>query len=113
MNLGRVIGNVWATRKEPALDGRRMLLVQPLTFNGTPTGSPIVSLDTVEAGPGDTVLYATSSEAAIPFRPGVPLTPTDATIVGIVERVDHQDGTWLRQGERVNDEHRPDRSPAS
>ena len=91
MNLGRVIGNIWATRKYPALDGRRMLLVQPLSFSGKETGSPIISLDTVDAGQGDIVMYSTSSEAAIPFDG---LTPTDATIVGIVERIDHGDDTW-------------------
>ncbi len=92
MNLGRVIGNLWATRKYPALEGRRMLIVQPLTFTGEETGSPLIALDTVDAGEGDVVMYSTSSEAALPFRPG--LTPTDATIVGIVERIDHQDRTW-------------------
>ena len=92
MNLGRVIGNLWATRKYPTLEGRRMLIVQPLTFTGTPTGAPIIALDTVDAGQGDVVIYSTASEAAIPFRPG--LTPTDATIVGLVELIDHQDQTW-------------------
>lgn len=92
MNLGRVIGNIWATRKYPALTGRRMLIVQPLAFTGAEAGAPFVVLDTVDAGEGDVVIYSTASEAAIPFRPG--LTPTDATIVGIVEHIDHQDRTW-------------------
>ena len=93
MNLGRVIGNIWATRKYPALEGRRMLIVQPLTFTGQQTRRRrVIALDTVDAGEGDVVMYSTASEAAIPFRPG--LTPTDATIVGIVERIDHQDRTW-------------------
>ncbi|MFW5973363.1 MAG: EutN/CcmL family microcompartment protein [Bacteroidota bacterium] len=92
MKLGRVIGSIWATKKYDALTGRRMLLVQPLTFQGTASGRPIITLDTVDAGPGDTVLYATSSEAAIPFAPT--LTPTDATIVGIAERVDHGSRSW-------------------
>ncbi len=92
MNLGRVIGNIWATRKYPALAGRRMLIVQPLTFTGALASAPIIALDTVDAGEGDVVIYSTASEAAIPFRPG--LTPTDATIVGVVELIDHQDQTW-------------------
>ena len=92
MNLGRVIGNIWATCKYPSLEGRRMLIIQPLTFTGKPIGSPIISLDTVDAGKDDIVLYSTASEAAIPFKPG--LTPTDATIVGVVELIDHQDQTW-------------------
>jgi microcompartment protein CcmK/EutM len=92
MNLGRVIGNIWATRKYPTLEGRRMLLVQPLNFVGEEIGSPLTSLDTVDAGVGDVVIYVTSTEAAIPFHPL--LTPTDATIVGVVEHIDHQDRSW-------------------
>jgi len=92
MKVGRVIGTIWATRKYGSLQGRRMLILQPLTFTGTVLGGPIISLDTVDAGVGDVVMYSTSSEAAIPFRPG--LTPTDATIVGIVERIDHGDHSW-------------------
>ena len=86
MNLARVIGSVWATCKDDRLEGRRMLFVQPLSFGGAEAGSPLAALDTMQAGPGDIVIYATASEAAIPFQPG--LTPTDATIVGIVERID-------------------------
>ncbi len=92
MNLARVIGNIWATRKYPALKGRRMLLIQPLTFGGEELGTPIISLDTVDAGPGDLVMYASSTEAAIPFHPT--LTPTDATVVGVVERVDLGEDSW-------------------
>ena len=98
MNLGRVIGSLWATQKYAALEGRRLLLVQPLTFGGEEIGRPLISLDTADAGVGDVVIYSTASEAAIPFRPG--LTPTDATIVGIAERIDHQSHTWLRDQQR-------------
>lgn len=92
MKLAKVVGNIWATRKYDTLQGRRLLMVQPLSFSGKPRGIPIVALDTVDAGHGDMVLYATSAEAAIPFRPN--LTPTDATIVGIVESIDHEDWHW-------------------
>lgn len=64
-----------------------MLLVQPLDFDGTLRGRPMVALDTVDAGVGDTVIYVTASEAAIPFRPENDLTATDATIVGVVDEV--------------------------
>lgn len=95
MNLGRVIGNVWATRKNSALDGHRMLLVQPLSFSGKVQGSPIVALDTVDAGEHDVVMYVTSREAAIPFEG---LTPTDATIVGVVDNVDKEGMSWKTEG---------------
>ena len=73
-----------------------MLLVQPLNFSGKHRGDPIIALDTADAGVGDVVIYATASEAAIPFQPG--LTPTDATIVGVVDRVDHADWSYVAKG---------------
>lgn len=88
MNLGRVIGTVWATQKDPSLVGKRMLVVQPLRADGTDAGAPTVALDTCDAGPGDRVLFVTSAEAALPFTPPNRLTATDATIVGVVDRAD-------------------------
>lgn len=93
MKLARVIGNIWATRKDDRLEGRRMLLVQPMNFAGADRGNAIIALDTADAGVGDVVIYATASEAAIPFQPG--LTPTDATIVGVVDRVDHSNWKYV------------------
>lgn len=80
-----MIGNVWATQKDASLTGRRMLIVQPVRADGTDAGRPTVALDTCDAGPGDQVLYVTSSEAALPFRATHALTATDATIVGVVD----------------------------
>ena len=92
MNIGRVIGSVWATRKYKALKQKRMLFLQPMTFVGKDIGGQIVALDTMDAGIGDTVIYVSSTEATVPFKPTP--TPTDATIVGIIDRVDHQDRSW-------------------
>lgn len=92
MNLGRVIGKVWATRKYDTLEGQRMLFLQPMAFVGKDIGDPIVVLDTMDAGEGDTVIYVSSTEATVPFRP-TPI-PTDATITGIIDRVDHVDRSW-------------------
>ena len=82
-----MIGNVWATRKDPSLHARRMLLVQPLRADGSDAGRPETALDTCDAGPGDTVLYVTSAEAALPFKDVQDLTASDATIVGVVDTV--------------------------
>ncbi len=86
MNLARAIGRVWATVKDERLAGRRILLIQPMRSSGEHVGSPIAALDASDAGPGDIVFYVTASEAAIPYKPG--MTPTDATVVGIVEQID-------------------------
>lgn len=88
MTVGRVIGCVWATQKDPSLHGRQMLLVQPLYADGRDAGRPTAALDTCGAGPGDRVLMVTSAEAAIPFQPAHDLTATDATIVGILDSLD-------------------------
>ncbi len=86
MIAGLVIGSVWATRKHPDLDGQRLLLVRKLDEHKKPSGHAFAALDTCDAGPGDYVLIATSSEAAVPFRPRV--VPTDATVVGVLEALD-------------------------
>jgi len=93
VNLGKVIGKVWATRKCESLERKRMLFVQPMNFVGSDAGDPIVALDTVDAGVGDTIIFVSSTEATVPFKP-IPI-PTDATIVGIIDRVDHEKGSWI------------------
>ena len=85
MLLGRVIGTVVATIKNPSLDGITMLVVQPLGRNGADKGRPIVALDSVGAGTGETVYWCRGREASFPFLPVE--VPTEATIVGIVDEV--------------------------
>ncbi len=86
MDLARVIGRVVCTHKNVSLDGRKLLLVQPLTVEGQDTGRPLVAIDAVGAGAGERVFYVTGREASFAFIPDH--VPTDASIVGIVDRVD-------------------------
>ncbi|RJP81350.1 MAG: ethanolamine utilization protein EutN [Candidatus Zixiibacteriota bacterium] len=88
MNLARVIGTVWATVKDPHLEGAKLQLIQPLTETGKLLGHPISAVDTVGAGPGEIVFYVTSREASLMF-PEPLLTPVDAAIVGLVNRVEN------------------------
>lgn len=83
MLLGQVIGTIWATKKYPALISYKMQFVQPLNAEMEKTGSPIVALDTVGAGPGEIIFYINASEAVIPLE--VDMAPVDASIVGIVD----------------------------
>jgi ethanolamine utilization protein EutN len=85
MTFGRVIGKVWATVKAPGLQGARMLVVQPLTPELAPTGRRIVCTDCTGAGAGELVYWVRGKEASFPFLPTE--TPTDTTIVGIVDSV--------------------------
>ena len=86
MFLGRVIGKVVATRKDPSLTGIRLLIVQPIDHGRKDTGDLLVAADVVSAGEGETVYWVSSREApnALPEGYG----PVDATIVGIADRID-------------------------
>ncbi len=85
MKLGKVTGNLVSTHKNEALRGKKFLWVEPLSAEGKPEGEPVLALDSIGAGWGETVIYVTAKEAAWPFLPEQ--TPSDCTIVGIVDRV--------------------------
>lgn len=59
------------------------MFVQPINYEHEETGDPFIAVDTVGAGPGETILYITASEAVIPLP--VDMAPVDASIVGIVD----------------------------
>ncbi|MBI5020681.1 MAG: EutN/CcmL family microcompartment protein [Ignavibacteriales bacterium] len=86
MFFAKVIGTVWATRKDESLHNFKMQFIQPLNAQRKNAGDPIVAIDTVGAGPGETVIYITAREATIPLP--VEMAPVDASIVGIVDRID-------------------------
>lgn len=85
MQLGRIIGNVVCTVKNASLTGRKLLLVQPVDRHGRDRGRAFVAVDAVGAGAGETIYWCRGREASFPFLPGE--TPTEATIVGIVDAV--------------------------
>jgi len=87
MQLGRVIGTLVATQKAPGLEGVKLLVVQPLDKNQQPVGEPLIATDgTGQAGPGELVFMIYSREAALTLPE--PFVPVDASIAGIVDRVD-------------------------
>ena len=63
MNLGKVVGTVVSTRKEPTLTGVRFLLVRLVDVDGKETSSFVVAADAMGAGPGEMVLTAAGSSA--------------------------------------------------
>ena len=83
MQIARVIGDVVATRKEPAFEGVALLVIQPLLPDGTDTGRPLVAVDAVGAGVGERVFFVRGKEASFPFYPVE--VPADAGIVGIID----------------------------
>jgi microcompartment protein CcmK/EutM len=83
MQLARVIGDIVATRKEPAFAGVKLLLIQPIAADGQDVGRPLVAVDSVGAGAGERVFFVRGKEASFPFHPTE--VPTDAGIVGIID----------------------------
>ena len=83
MKCANVVGRVFCSRQDPAIDGKTLLLIQPVRWeDGAPIGGPIVAADAVGAGASEKVFWVASREAAVAF-PDVP--PVDAAIVGIIE----------------------------
>jgi ethanolamine utilization protein EutN len=87
MQLARVIGTVVATVKNESLEGRTLLVVQTLNKDLEPSGKPMVAVDSVGAGIGELVFWCRGREASFPFKRDD--TPTDCTIVGIVDSNEH------------------------
>lgn len=92
MLIGKVVGSVVATQKDEKLEGHKLLLVQVHDHRNEPTEQYVVAVDSVGAGPGDVILYATGSSA----RQTV-LTegrPCDAVVMAVVD-------SWDLGGENV------------
>jgi len=85
MYLGIVTGTVVAERKTSGLEGKKILLVQPVDEHRKPLGDVQAAIDTVQAGVGDLVYLVGSREAALACDPW--FVPVDAAIVGIVDGV--------------------------
>lgn len=86
MKICKVIGHVWATKKEESLSGMKLMVVEPSDEFGTKIGSPFVAADVVGAGIGEEVLVVNGSTARKAF--GSDNTPIDAAIVGIIDSVE-------------------------
>ena len=87
MFLGRVIGNLVATQKEPQYEGKALLLVQPVAPEGNVDGKAIGAVDSVGSGAGETVLVVIEGRSSS-IAMGQKLAPANAAIVGIVDHID-------------------------
>lgn len=86
MILCRVKGNVVASVKQPCYVGHKVLIVQPVDEQGEDTGDSFLACDSVQAGPGDTVLVAREGNCARQIL-GKPEDPLHAVIMGVVDNV--------------------------
>ena len=85
MLLARIIGSVVATRKDPKLEGKKLLICRLVDPNGNDEKGYIIAVDTVHAGFREDVLIVQGSSARM--ADGCKDTPVDAAIVGIVDEV--------------------------
>jgi ethanolamine utilization protein EutN len=92
MFLAKVEGSVVATKKDAAMNGRKLLLLRPqLVDDKDPTkfrpgANTVVAVDSVGAGIGEMVLFCQGSSARL--APGMKEAPVDAVVIGIVDTVD-------------------------
>jgi microcompartment protein CcmK/EutM len=92
MLIGKVVGSVVASQKDEKLEDRKLLLVQIHDHENKPRDQYVVAVDSVGAGPGDLILYASGSSAR-----QTSLTegrPCDAVVMAIVD-------SWDLGGENV------------
>jgi microcompartment protein CcmK/EutM len=85
MILARVVGTVVATRKDPRLEGKKLLVLKLITPDGKDEAGYVVSVDTVSAGVRETVLAVAGSSARM--AEGCKDQPVDSAIVAIVDTV--------------------------
>jgi microcompartment protein CcmK/EutM len=86
MTLGKVVGTVVATLKEPTLDGLKFMLVRAVDGDGQETGTLLVAADAVGVGPGEYVLVASGSSAR--QTQATTNRPVDAVVMAIVDTWD-------------------------
>ena len=87
MIIARVVGEVVATQKHPSHEGRKILLIQPLTPEGQERGDPVLALDWVDAGAGDRVLVVAEGWSAMTSVER-PSSPIDMAVVGVIDSIE-------------------------
>jgi len=95
MLICKVTGTLVATRKEPTLDGLKLLVVRACDVSGEPTGATLIAADAVGAGLGEVVLIAQGSSA----RQTVATKdrPVDAVVMAIVDTLAVGDGVTFQK----------------
>ncbi len=86
MQLGKVVGTVVCNHKVNSLNGLKLLAVAELDPQNNLTGTYVIAVDSVNAGVGDVVLYASGSAAR--QTADTKDRPADAVIMAIVDMWD-------------------------
>ena len=96
MELARVVGSVVSSVKDSQLEGQKLLLIRPIDASGDFIGPPMIGIDAIGAGSGETVFYVTGKEASFAFLPDN--VPADVSIVAIVDQVYESTDSRARRG---------------
>lgn len=96
MKLGRVIGNAVSTIKNPAYNGAKIMVVEPVDLELKSAGRTFLAVDMVGAGAGEVVVVIEEGKAAREMLKN-PRSPMRTTIIGIVDRVDLSGGDRERE----------------
>ncbi len=92
MFVGKVIGEVWATKKVETLEGLRLLMVRPENLSEHPTEHDLITVaDTLGAGVGERVIVAYGRAARTCIGNGHDIA-VEAAVAGIVDQIETEDG---------------------
>ncbi len=86
MILGKVVGTIWATRKDEELVGMTFQVVKHIGLDYKLKDTFVVAVDTVQAGIGDVVLVCSGSSARQTTK--TKNKPVDAVIMAVVDKLD-------------------------
>ncbi|MEN6365016.1 MAG: EutN/CcmL family microcompartment protein [Rectinema sp.] len=93
MIIGKVVANVVSTEKHPHYIGHKLLMVQVLDAYGAPKGKPLLAVDGVQAGIGDTVLVVDEGGSARSVVGDEKAVTIRTAICGIIDRIDIEGNT--------------------
>jgi len=92
MILGRIVGDVWSTKKNEKMSALRLLFVQPLGKDLQPAGDILIAADEIGAGRGELVIVTKGAPAMQAFDRDIPV-PVDAVVIGIVDNFDIEESS--------------------
>ena len=96
MKLGRIVGTVVSSTKDEKIDGLKLYVVRDLSIEMADKASFVIAADSVGAGVGEVVLYASGSSAR--QTKATEGRPVDATVMAIVDQIDVENRLVFNKG---------------
>lgn len=81
MQTARILGTTRASVKHASLNGRRLVIAQPILADGAADGPPLIVVDPLGSQPGDLVMI-TSDSPWVRELVGDPNTPARWSVLG-------------------------------